>query len=235
MDERIKPTEYIAVVLAGCHANIFAGDRDALKRTVSLAIDYAPLLQVNNIVKPGQVPGIADSSDAIVKKFLQHVDNMLELFVESRPLPVFVFGTGPAIEHFKEITYHRALITDFFPVNCKDITDAAILKAMQPYFLAWPKIKEASLLVFFENAFGKGKAYAGIQEVYARSLQKMTWLLIVEKNFTSQALNLCHENPGVATNDVDVIIDNIEANGGMVELVEDGSLKGYHHIGITAK
>jgi hypothetical protein len=173
--------------------------------------------------------------DGIVKKFIEHVDNTLQLFIEPQPLPVFVFGTTPSVEYFKKITRYRSLVSGFFAGNYQDITEPGIISALQPYFKSWEKIREASLLNFFEKSYAEGRAYAGIKNVYHKSLQRTHWLLLVEKSYKSNLLNLPGESNGDAIDDVDTVIEKVLWHGGEVEFVANGALTAFSHIGLAHK
>jgi hypothetical protein len=232
-----QATEYVAIILTGCHAKIYTGDNILLKRMATLSADYVPEAHepAEDTAAGCHMSKTLKSRDEIITKFIEHVDNTLHYFFEAHPLPVFVFGTVPTVEYFKKITRYRAHVTDFFAGTYQDLTEAGIIELLQPYFKSWEKIKETNLLLFFEKAFAEKHAYAGIKEVYNKSLQKRPWLLVVEKNYTSNVLTLPEDSIYAGKNDVEAVIENILAQGGEVEFVTGGSLAGYSHIGLLPK
>ena len=163
--------EYLAIVLTSCHANIYTGDNVLLRRIATLTPDYTPVTPGQDACKTEcHLANTISGKENTVNKFLQQVDNTLKFFLQSYPLPVFVFGSPRTVEYFKRITNYKAHIIDFFAGGYLDITETGIIELMQPWFKNWHSIKEANLLLNFEENFSAGKAFAGVKAAYSKSL-----------------------------------------------------------------
>jgi len=151
-------------------------------------------------------------------KFLLHMDQGLSLVLKAYPFPVFVLGAESVLGHFRQITHNEKNIVGYVHGNFLDAAEAEIRGVLRPYLNDWQQVRQTDLINKIKAAGEENKVSKGIREVWKASTGRNARLLVVEKGFMG--------------NEVDVVMEKVLAGGGDVQFVEDGALKEYGRISL---
>jgi hypothetical protein len=235
--------KYLLLVLSSKESKVFLGNTTEFVRIASTTPENINAY-LNDV--PQRVANFSDMSErkeVILEKFLRYIDNSLDILLNAYPLPLFVLGTERIAGHFKDLTKHQAAIVDYVPGNYEESTIDELKQKIAPYVEDWKKVREKDLLNHLEEAAGKRKLAAGMQDVWKEAMNHKGRLLVVEKNYMyaaehgsdadviTKAIEPIH-NFSYIKDAVDDVIEKVLQNGGDVEFVDEGVLKEYQQIAL---
>ncbi|HEX4956801.1 MAG TPA: hypothetical protein VFV46_01380 [Lacibacter sp.] len=235
--------KYLLLVLSSNESKVYLGDTTEFVRITTTTPE-----NVNAYLndEPQRISNFSDMSERreiIMEKFLRYIDHSLDILLNAYPLPLFVLGTDRIAGHFKSLTKHQAAIVDYVPGNYEESTVDELKQKIAPYVEDWKKVREKDLLNHLEEAAGKRKLAAGMQEVWKEAMNHKGRLLIVEKNYMyaaehgaeadiiTKAIEPIH-NFSYIKDAVDDVIEKVLQNGGDVEFVNERVLNAYQHIAL---
>jgi hypothetical protein len=235
--------KYLALLLSSNESRIYLGNSENFVRIVS---NTSKSVALENDA-PERVANFSDLSDRkeiLMNKFLQHIDNGLNIILNAYHLPLFVLGAERVLGHFKKLTKHASAVIEYVPGNYEEATTEELKKILQPHVTDWQKVKQKDLLNQLEEAAGKHKLAIGIKEVWREAMNQKGRLLVVEKNYMYAAQHGGSEEIIYKTIEpynkfsyikdaVDDVMEKVLENGGDVEFVDEGVLKAYHHIALV--
>jgi hypothetical protein len=188
---------------------------------------------------PSRIPRVDDiqaHKEALLEKFLRHMDEGLGLVLKAYALPVFVMGTEKTIGHFRRLTKNAQSIIHFIHGNYEYCTETRIREVLKPFVADWDKVKQQELLQQLETARSKNKVVYGMQQVWNSAAHKNCRLLVVEKDFMFPA-HYGKEHDRIYKEDltlhrafyikdaVDDAIEKVLLAGGDVQFVDNGILE----------
>lgn len=234
---------YLVLSLSGDTAKIYnvkSKELTSLKFNVPVDIDaYENDLpeRVSNFSDP------ARHKEAVLNKFLHHIDLGLSDLLKEYPLPVFVIGPDRVTGHFKKTSKNEKSIVKYIHGNLADATTTEILATIEPHFMSWQKLKEQQILMQLDKAINEKLLATGMKEVWSAAARKNSRLLIVEKDYTYAAhLGLLPDHideedeslnqPFYIKDAVDDVMVKVLENGGEIEFVENGILSEYGNIAL---
>jgi hypothetical protein len=235
--------QYLVLILSGKQSKIFLGKADTLVKIVSDAPDSA-YAYINDI--PEKVANFSDTSsrkEIVMDKFLHHIDNTLDLILNTYRLPLFLLGPKRILGHFKSFTRHSKAVIEYIHGNYEDTPVQELPETLKPYIKDWEKVVQKNLLNQLEDAAGKKKLGIGIREVWKDARGRNGRLLVVEKDYMCGSQRSSNKGaiymPSKPYNKfstirdaVDDVIQTVLENGGDVEFVDNELLKEYHHIAL---
>ncbi len=177
------------------------------------------------------------------KEYLQHIDVILNVILQSFRVPLFVLGDKKVIHQFKNITRHASSIIDYAEHNGENISPGKLRKTISPLIYNWPGVKRESLKHQLTHASGEKKVVSGIEEVFSEAMHRHGRLLLVEKNYkypsgygsdTELIDSAIHpySSSSYIKDAVDDIIEKVLEENGDVEFVDKEVLIGYDHIAL---
>ncbi len=235
--------KYLVLLLSSNESRIYLGNSGTFVRIVS---NTSKSVAMGNDA-PERVANFSDINDRkeiLINKFLQHIDNGLDNILNAYHLPLFVLGVDRVLGHFKKLTRHASAVIEYVHGNFEEATTDELKKILQPHITDWQKVKQKDLLNQLEEAAGKNKLSAGMREVWSEAMSQKGRLLVVEKNYMYAAERSSKEEViykaiepynkfSYIKDAVDDVMEKVLENGGDVEFVDEGVLKGYHHIALV--
>jgi len=235
--------QYLVMVLSSEASRIFLSNATGF---VKIVTDTPRSVDVYVNDKPGRVSNFSDMSErkeVMMNKFLQHIDNSLDIILNAYHLPLFILGTKRILGHFKSLTRHNSSVIEYISGNYEDATFPELKNVLAPYVTDWKKVKQKDLLNQLEDAAGKGKLAVGMKDVWKEAMHQKGRLLVVEKNYMYAAehgdadeiiykATEPYNSFSYIKDAVDDVMEKVLESGGDVEFVEDGFLKDYHHIAL---
>ena len=234
--------KYLLLLLSAESARIYLGGPGKFVKIVSNVPTRADAY-INDL--PEKVGNFSDPlhrKEAMMNKFLMHMDAGLELLLQAYPLPLFVMGNDRIIGHFKKISRNLKCIVDYIHVDLIHAPIEKIEKVLEPFIASWKTIKEKHLLNRLDLALSEERLASGITDVWRQSMEKKGRLLVVEQNYMASAIRKDgliikpkepSQQDGIIKDAVDDIIEKVLASGGDVEFVDDGILNNYGRIALV--
>lgn len=235
--------KYLVLLLSGNESRIYLGNTNSFVKMVCNTAE-----PVDNTLKemPERVANFSDPAEwkqIIAEKFLRQADNTLGIILKAYNLPLFVLGTSKVLGHFKKISRHTTAVIEYVHGNYEEATAEELKQLLQPYISDWKKVNQKNILNKLEEAAGKHKLAAGIQEVWREAINQKGRLLVVEKNYMCMAQHggseeVIYKVPGpfnkfsYIKDAVDDVIEKVLENGGDVEFVDEAVLKDYQQIAL---
>lgn len=235
--------KYLVLLLSGKEAKMFIGNSTEFMRIISDTPETVDAY-VNEV--PERVANFSDVQsrrEIVMNKFLQHIDNSLDVILNAYHLPLFILGADRIAGHFKAITKHNAAVIEYIHGNYEEASEDKLKKLLEPYIADWNKVHQKNLLNKLEDAASKHKLAKGMKEVWKEAMQLKGKLLLVEKNYMFAAEHGMDElqiykavkpynNFSYIKDAVDDVIEKVLENGGDVEFVDEDLLKDYEHIAL---
>lgn len=236
--------KYLVLLLSSKESRIYLGNSTTFVRILSDAPQTVHSI-VNEL--PQRVANFSDMSErqeAVMDKFLHHIDNSLDIILNTYRLPLFVMGTERILGHFKKLTKHGGSVIDYVHGNYEETTLPELKEVLEPHIADWKKVKQKDLLNQLEEAAGKKKLAVGMRDVWREAMHHKGRLLVVEKNYMYAAEHGSNEDvifEAVAPYNkfsyikdaVDDVMEKVLETGGDVEFVDEDLLKDYHHIALV--
>jgi len=229
--------EYLVLLLNNNESRIYVANSDNF---IMIVTDKAQ----PDIDVPERVANFSDTSERkeiVMDKFLHHIDNTLNIVLNSYHLPLFVAGAERITGHFKKYTRHRSAIIKYIHANYEDPCLPQLKKVLEPHIADWKNIMQKDLLNKMEDAAGKKKLAVGIRDVWKEAMKHNGHLLIVEKNYThgSEPVSIDeviykavepYPSFSYIKDEVDDIIEKVLENGGDVVFADKEIMSNYQHI-----
>lgn len=234
---------YLVLILSSKESKMLIGNSSEYVRIVSntseLAIDY----QNDPPEKVANFSDVSKRHEILIKKFLQQVDNSLDIILNAYHLPLFVIGAEKIIGQFNKITKHSSSILEYIQGNYLLATTDELNELLKPYKDNWRKMLEKNILKKLDIAAGQKKLVCGMRDVWTEASLQKGQLLVVEKNYMYAAQNGSDKEniyPAIEPYNkfsyirdaVDDVIEKVLLSGGDVEFVEENLLQSYHHIAL---
>lgn len=180
---------------------------------------------------------------SFTEKYLQHVDIILDVILQSFRVPLFVLGDKYVMHRFKNITKHACSIIEYAEHDCKNISPGKLRNTVSPLIHNCHIVKQKMLRQQLKHASGSHKVISGINEVFKEVMRHQGHLLLVEKNYrypdsndSSSELIAKAVRPysqfSYINDAVDDVIEKVLEEYGDVEFVDKGLLKNYDHIAL---
>lgn len=235
--------KYLVLVLSSKYSRLFLGNTTAFVRIVSNTPASTGALHHDHPEKVSNFSTVQDMREAVLDKFLHHIDNGLGIILHAYDLPLFILGPEKVTGHFHKLTHHTQRITGIVTGNFEDASEQEIREAIKPHVSDWKKVKQTDLLHHIDEANGLKKLSVGMRQVWKTASEKRGRLLIVEKNFIcparygGSASEIDPDNENTHTQPfirdaVDDVIEKVLSGGGDVEFVDAGILSGFEHIAL---
>lgn len=236
--------KYLVLLLSGKESRIYLGNSESFVRIVSNSAQSVNAY-INEV--PERVANFSDFSkrkETIMNKFLQHIDNSLNIILNAYNLPLFVLGTERILGHFKNTTKHNGAVIEYIQGNYEEATIPELREILEPHITDWKKVIQKNLLNKLEEAAGKKKLAIGMRDVWHEAMSRKGRLLVIEKNYMYAAQHGSsdeiiykaiepYNKYSYIKDAVDDVIEKVLENGGDVEFVDEGILKDYHHIALV--
>jgi len=233
--QRVK--EYLLLTIGNNKANLFLCADDHLKVLVTNTSDHTG--DVSSFINP-------QDNEMRKKKFIHHIDDVLNIILNAYPLPLFVAGIKDSMNYFIQLSKNSDHIVEYITGDYEKANKEQLKDLLSPYLKNWKNIKEKYLLLQLAKASNAGKCAKGIIDVYKVASQRKGKLLIIERDYLSVASkgesvqlgtveNSTFENSNSLKNTVDDVIEIILENGGDVEFVSNGLLENFMHIALIQK
>ncbi|MGH9283104.1 MAG: hypothetical protein ACRD0S_09215, partial [Acidimicrobiales bacterium] len=187
--------------------------------------------------------GAGDDREAS-RGFYRDVDGALGEAARDDPLPLVLVGVERSVARFDEVSRHpRAVIGRVY--GSKD--------SFGPHALGevvWPVVREhlrqrrREVLAEITEAVVRGRAVAGLDEVWPLAHQGRGHLLVVEEDYRAEP-SLEREGrltpaprrngPEIIEDPVDEVVEAVIRHGGTVEFVASGALDAHDRIGLLLR
>jgi len=193
---------------------------------------------------PERVENFSDTTgrkEVLLDKFIHHIDKELEHVRNKYPLPVFILGPERMNGHFAKLTHNGQAVAEYLHGSFDDATPHELMQMVRPHLKTLASLQNDVLKHRIEQAMNASKFSFGIDEVWRNVMQNMGNTLVVEQNYkfpqngpdTSSELNsMSGEQPELAGDAVDMIIEKVLEAAGTVKFVEAGSLQDYLQIAL---
>jgi hypothetical protein len=235
--------KYLVLLLSSNESRIYLGNSETFVRIVSNT-SKSVAMENDAPERVANFSDLANHKEILMNKFLQHIDNGLDIILNAYHLPLFVLGVDRILGHFKKLTRHTSAVIEYVHGNYEEATTDELKKILQPYITDWQKVKQKDLLNQLEEAAGKNKLAVGMREVWREAMNQKGRLLVVEKNYMFAAEHGGTDNVIYKATEpynkfsyikdaVDDVMEKVLENGGDVEFVDEGVLKDYHHIALV--
>jgi Bacterial archaeo-eukaryotic release factor family 3 len=235
--------KYLVLLLSSNESRIYLGNSETFVRIVSNT-SKSVAMENDAPERVANFSDVTDHKEILMNKFLQHIDNGLDIILNAYHLPLFVLGVDRILGHFKKLTKHTSAVIEYVHGNYEEATTDELKKILQPYITDWQKVKQKDLLNQLEEAAGKNKLAVGMREVWREAMNQKGRLLVVEKNYMYAAQHGGSEEVIYKTIEpynkfsyikdaVDDVMEKVLENGGDVEFVDEGVLKDYKHIALV--
>jgi hypothetical protein len=177
-------------------------------------------------------------------KFLQHIDNALDIILNAYHLPLFIVGAERILGHFKKLSKHAGAVIEYVHGNYEEATLPQLKEILGPHIADWKKVRQKDLLNQLDEAVSNKKLVVGMRDVWREAMSHKGRLLVVEKNYMFAAQHGSSEDVIYKATEpynkfsyikdaVDDVIEKVLENGGDVEFVDEGMLQEYHHIALV--
>lgn len=235
--------KYLLLILGGSRSQMYLGNTTTFNKIISDS-SHSIYAYVNDAPqRVGNFSNPSDRKEAIMEKYLHHIDNSLGHILNAYPLPLFVMGTKRIMGHFKNLSRHSSQVINYIHGNFEEASAEELQAALQPYVADWQKVIQDELLMKLNDAMGSRKLATGMREVWQSAMQRNGRLLVVEKNFMYPAEKGSGEDTirkssgsynkfSFIKDAVDDVIEHVLSNGGDVEFVDPGLLNEYQHIAL---
>jgi hypothetical protein len=235
--------KYLVLLISSNEGRMFLGNSKDLIRIVSNTPGSADAFSNDVPERVANFSDISERKEILLKKFLHHVDNTLDIILKAYPLPLFILGTEKVIGHFKKLTKHTGHVVEYLHGNYEDSSLPQLRQILEPHLSNWKKIQHKDLLNQLEEAAGKNKLAAGMRDVWREAMNCKGRLLLVEKDYMYAAEHGSsdeiiykaikpYNRYSYIKDAVDDVIEKVLENGGDVEFVDEGVLKDHHHIAL---
>jgi Bacterial archaeo-eukaryotic release factor family 3 len=235
--------KYLVLLLSSNESRIYLGNSENFVRIVSNT-SKSVAMENDAPERVANFSDVTDHKEILMNKFLQHIDNGLDIILNAYHLPLFVLGVDRILGHFKKLTKHTSAVIEYVHGNYEEATTDELKKILQPHITDWQKVKQKDLLNQLEEAAGKNKLAVGMREVWREAMNQKGRLLVVEKNYMYAAQHGGSEEVIYKTIEpynkfsyikdaVDDVMEKVLENGGDVEFVDEGVLKDYKHIALV--
>jgi hypothetical protein len=236
--------KYLVLMLSSKVSRIYLGNTETFVRIVSDTPEsfYA---HVNEV--PEKVANFSDKSERkeiLMDKFLQHIDNALDIILNAYHLPLFIAGAERILGHFKKLSKHAGAVIEYVHGNYEEATLPQLKEILEPHIADWKMVRQKDLLNQLDEAESNKKLVVGMKEVWREAMSHKGRLLVVEKNYMFAAQHGSSEDVIYKATEpytkfsyikdaVDDVIEKVLENGGDVEFVDKELLKDYHHIALV--
>lgn len=229
---RKKGIEYLVLLLGARQSKMYKSEGAGLRlikanapQNVEAYMNEVPEKEADGSDSPSR-------KEAMLNKFLHHMDTGLSFVLKAYPLPVFVLGDSRVAGHFSKITRNDKRIAAYIHKNCQEAGEHQLLDYLQPYIMDWQELRQQYALRQAEKAYNAGKLAMGLHEVGKMAKYKSSRLLIVERDLIDSGPS--HQNAPAfyQTDKVDAIIQHVLENGAEVEWVDKDRLNEYGHIAL---
>lgn len=233
--------KYLVLQLSGKESRMYLGNTNALVRIISDRPEHIEAYRNDVAERTANFSDTAERKEIVLTKFLQHIDQSLDIVLRAYQLPLFVMGTDRIVGHFKQITRHEKSIVETIRGNYEESSPAALRAVLAPYINNWKKVREKDLLNQIDEAAGRKKLAVGMKSVWQEASHKKGQLLLVEKNYMFPAqlgakpdmiekIEEPYNHFAHIRDAVDDVIERVLDNGGDVEFVDEGVLDPYEKI-----
>ena len=235
--------KYLALTLGAKESGVYLGNSNNLSRIVINTPNSYQSSVNNGADQPTVFSALQESDETVVDKFLQHLDNSLDIILKTYHLPLFVLGPENILIHFKKLTKHAASVIEFIPGDDDYASNDQIIKVLAPFIADWRQLCQRDILNQLEDAAANNKLAVGLRDVWHMGMIYKGRLLVVEKDYVCvgggniSEENICkvfepYTKFSYIKDAVDDVIEKVLENGGDVEFVEEGFMKNYHHIAL---
>lgn len=225
-------------------AKLFKGVRDDLREIKN---DSFPLL---NSFYPLKSQSNDEGKEIIAniekeKMYLRHIDKTLSDMNTEYEYPIILLSVPQKAAMFKEVTTQNKLFPDVITGNYEHLSESELSK------IVWPEVKKSlaeirkQVMEELEDAIGKNKYAAGIDEVWKAANEGRCYKVLVELGFqfpaqldeTGLQLNPIEVKPGEEIMDdaVDVILDKVIQTGGKVVFFKNNELSNFNRIAMILR
>jgi hypothetical protein len=178
------------------------------------------------------------------KNYFKDIDGKLKA-INADGYEICIAGTEKNLSIFKEVSAQKDLIISEINGNYENEPASAISGFIWQAFKTARAEKRERILEQLNDATGKKKLAAGIDEVWTLSQESRGRLLAVELNFhfpakvSDDKLHLIpasvNEGKDVLDDAVDDIIENVVSSGGKVVFLDNGKLEKYGRIAMVLR
>lgn len=171
---RKKGMEYLVLLLGTRQSKMYKSEGAGLRlikanapQNIEAFLNEAPEREADGPDSPGR-------REAMLNRFLHHMDTGLSFVLKAYPLPVFVLGDSRIAGHFSKITRNDKRIVAYIHKNCQEAGEQQLLNYMQPYIMDWQELRQQYALRQAEKAHNAGKLAMGLHEVGKMAKYKRT-------------------------------------------------------------
>jgi hypothetical protein len=187
---------------------------------------------------------ITERKEIMLHRFLQQIDNALEIILNAYPLPLFVLAAEKTLAGFKTITKHKSSVIEYIKGDYEEATVRDLKEILEPYITDWKNVLQKNILNRLKEAADKKKLTVGMRDVWREAMSHKGRLLVLEKDFMYAAP---YEDSGdmidkaispyskfsYIKDAVGDIMEKVLEHGGDVEFVDKNVLKNYNHIALV--
>jgi len=235
--------KYLVLLLSSNGSRMYLGNSAVFVRIVSNTPESVSAYENEPPERVANFSDKAERKEIMMHKFLQQVDNTLDIILNAYHLPLFVLGTDRILGHFKKMTKHARAVVEYVEGNYEDTSLPDLQEKLEPYIADWQKVKQKDLLNQLEEAAGKKKLAFGMRDVWREAMSRKGRLLLVEKNYmyaaergSSDEIIYKAIEPynkfSYIKDAVDDVMEKVLENGGDVEFADEDLLKDYQHIAL---
>ena len=236
--------KYLVLMLCGKESRILLGNSTSLVRIVSSTPESVYAYSNDLPERVSNFSDISGRKEIMMKKYLHHIDNALDIILNAYKLPLFVLGTERISGHFKKITKHGRSVIEYVHGNYEEATLEQLKTILEPYIIDWEKVRQKDLLNQLEEAASQKKLVFGMKDVWREAMLHKGRLLVIEKNFMYDAMPGSideviykavepYSKFSYIKDAVDDVIEKVLGNSGDVEFADKDVLKDYHHIAMV--
>jgi hypothetical protein len=236
--------KYLVLLLGGKSSRIYVGNSQTFVRIVSDTSQAAFAYENDPPERVANFSDINERKEIVMEKFLHHIDNTLEIILDSYNLPLFVMGTNRIAGHFKKLTNHSKAVVDYIHGNFEEASPAELREILEPAIKDWKNVIQKKILNKLAEAADRKRLAVGMKEVWKTATNHKGQLLVIEKNYMYAAEHGGNEDIiykaiepynkfSYIKDAVDDVMEKVLEDGGDVEFVDEGLLKDYHHIALV--
>lgn len=236
--------KYLVLLITGKESRIYSGNAHNLVKIVSdtphAAYGYTQLVPESS----PDFSGMREPAETVTDKFLQHIDNSLDIILTAYQLPLFVLAPEKILRHFKGITKHTGEVIEFIQGHFEAATLSDLKEIMGPLVNAWDRVRHKYLMNQVKIAGCKNKLATGMRDVWLEATARKGRLLVVEKNYkyvaepgnSDEIINKAtrpYNAFSYVKDAIDDVMEKVLDNGGDVEFVKEGTLNDYGQIALV--
>lgn len=134
--------KYLVLLLSAKKVSLYMYDKVNFEKLHLSSSDSIEAYERDMPEKVGKFSDAHDHKEALLDKFLLHIDKAMGAILNEHPVPLFVLGTKKVTGHFHKITKHHKAVADYIDGNYNEHTLPELKEVLAHPILALGFVKE---------------------------------------------------------------------------------------------